>query len=58
MISSKVFADQDLSTHAACLHEARNQANHIMDALQLENERINEVLNQVKNMEASVKFAA
>ncbi len=57
MISSKVFADQDLSTHAACLHEARNQATHIMDALEIENERINEVLGQIKQMEADVQFA-
>tara|TARA_B100001778_G_C18471997_1_gene576222 strand:- start:311 stop:487 length:177 start_codon:yes stop_codon:yes gene_type:complete len=58
MSNTKVFADQDLSTHIACLHEALNQATNIMDALQLENERLSEVLSQVKNMEAGVKFAA
>ncbi len=54
MSNTKVFADQELSV----LHEALNQATHIMDALELENERLNEVLNQVKHMEAGIKFAA
>ena len=58
MSTAKVFADQNFSTEIAYLHDALNQATHIMDALQLENERLNEVLNQVKHMEADVKFAA